>query len=131
LTANSDVKVPSQKAVKTYVDGKVAASFGTLASKNDNTSYEATTDGFFCGTLTANDSLSQANITVYTDSSNPPTTVRGGCFVWRNEGGAGESSGNTPASFCVPVKKGNYYKGVKTEAQAGTTASYYFMPLGT
>lgn len=98
---------------KKYVDDKIAAVptpvyFGSWASKSDNTVYQAATDGIV---VASNDS--HGDVKVYTNSSNPPTTMRAG------------SGGETRQVTC-PVKKSDYWK----VTGSGTT-TVYWIPLGS
>ena len=99
------------------------ASFGQLGdwvSKSFETSYQATTDGFFQGNCDNTGSAS-TGITIYSDSSSSPSTVRCKSAIGANTGGT---------LFCnSSVKKGDYYKIAQLN---GCTAnqSAYFIPMG-
>lgn len=114
----SDTKYPSQKAVKTYADTKMAGSgaLGTWSSSSyaSGTVTQAATDLFLVIGTIANGH----NITVYSDSSNPPTTVRG----------AMSGINTTLCAICIPVKKGDYYKVTESSAEAVTLM---ILPLGS
>ena len=98
MTSNSASHVPTQQSVKAYVDNSIPT-FGTLVTSYvKNTVYQASTDLWVIVTPAA--SLEQ--VTVYSDASNPPTTVLGAY----NYGGIGGIS----ASLCLPVKSGHYWK---------------------
>jgi hypothetical protein len=130
ILSGSDPTDDEQAVRKAYVDTKTA--FGSYESKNNNTDYQASTDGFFIGYLVAGASASAGRIVAYSDSNSTPTTVRGGCHVWVNTGAAAESASTNYSSFCIPVKSGEYYKGILT-THAGTnapTATYFWMPFG-
>ena len=97
----------------TAVDAAVSAdddAFGAWASKSNNTSYEAETDGLVVALYTydADESLG------YTDSSNPPTTLRAAGTT-----GIGEKR----QSFTMPVKKGDYWR-------VTTIDTVYWLPIG-
>jgi len=78
---------------------------GDWVSKTVGTSYQASTDGFVTGYISDSNTV----VYVYTDSSNPPTTVRS-----KNVTGNWQAAG----AGCV-VKKGDYYK------MAGATSMYW------
>lgn len=91
----------------------------------EDTVYQALTDGFFIGIISGGDTIG-AWILAYTDSSNPPTTlmgsagVSGGCF----DPGCLSSKND---SFCIPIKKGNYYKSSYGANYGTGTRTYYFI----
>lgn len=105
--------------------------FGSWESKNNNTVYQATTDGFFVGNINASANISWGDIDGYTDSSNPPTTLRASASGWRVDSSFSGTSGNRKGSFCIPVKKGDYYKGVTTNGSGTPTVTYYWIPIGS
>ena len=114
LDANSTTYLVNQHAIKVYANAAVAAAvpdddaFGTWASKSNDTSYLAASDGFVLMS-----SLTDTQICGYTDSNNPPTTLR------IRSGGANMG---TDAQM-MPVKKGNRWK--------VTGASIvYWLPVG-
>lgn len=78
---------------------------GSWTSKSNNKSYEAETDGFVCALGAA-----AGTPAGYTDSSNPPTTQRGG-------------GGTVSMWMGFPVRKGDYWK---TE----TCTTVYWIPWG-
>lgn len=117
---NGSAQLPAVSGVN-LTGVTISAALGTWASKSIDTSYQAATDGFvvfYCTDVGNGDSFN-----ICTDSSNPPTTVRGNM---------GTSSGTTAfsAQLFTPVKKSDYYKVVTV---SGTASSYgmYFIPLGT
>lgn len=75
--------------------------FGAWVSKNDNTVYQAATDGFIVGYGVAGAVVTD----IFTDSSNPPTTKRTAFDIYGLNG-----FGN----FSCPVRKNDYYKVVPT-----------------
>jgi len=81
------------------------AGFGAWASASNNTVYQASTDGFVIVYL-----ASSEYAYTYTDSSNPPTTLRAKCGV------------NT--STTVPVRKSDYWK-------VTGAANIYWLPMGS
>ena len=90
--------------------------FGTWTSRNGGTVYRAGTDGFFVGYATGQGS-GTPTITVYTDGSNPPTTVR-------IKHGIGN---NDHFGFNLPVRKDDYYRVVEDDIGS---SQYYWLPLG-
>jgi hypothetical protein len=99
--ANGVSSIPFSKItdVRSFLTSKKENAFGAWIVKSGNTVYLAVTDGFVSGyvTLTSGDGY----IVGYTDSSNPPTTVR----VNDYQGWAGGTSG-----MMMPVRKGDYWK---------------------
>jgi len=88
------------------------ALFGAWASKSNNTSYLAETDGFVTAYSTGEDDI----VKIFTDSSNPPTTQR--------SNSRGQSSTPTGADGQMLVRKGDYWK--------VTGADYVFwLPVGS
>lgn len=112
LAADSDTRLPSQSAVKDYVTNTIAAEldnvFGAWASKTNDTSYLAASDGFVC----ALGGLGE-DVTGYTDSSDPPTTVR--IWGWANAG--------AKDSVTMPVRKSDYWK-------ITGASTVYWLPIG-
>jgi len=88
--------------------------FGNWESKDADTVYQATTDGFVCAYT---DYADAAGVTGYTDSSNPPSTIRA-----RNKE---DGEDWCYASITFPVKKGDYWKVTGT-----SIAAIYWIPLG-
>jgi len=86
--------------------------FGAWQTKQMNEVYRADTDGFVVAYADGLWSMIQG----YTDSSDPPTTLRTQNNAWE-----------TPhVSITMPVRKGDYWK--VTSTLSGTV---YWMPLGT
>ena len=116
LTANSDTKVPSQKAVKTYVDAKPSAystGLGAWVSRSKDTTYLAETDGFV---IAYTDYPGSAGLTLEgkTDTSNPPTTVR-----------AFQQTGQYASGFIsFPVLNGNRWR-----VECGRTTTVWWVPI--
>lgn len=92
---------------------------GDPVTKSEDTVYQADTDGFVCGyvSLEQNDQF-----VIYTDSSNPPTTV-----VMQMSTNANIGSLRIP--FCLPVKRGNYWK-FSVAAGSTTPSVLQFIPIG-
>ena len=115
-----------QASTKKYVDDEVAGvpaqvGFGAWVAKSADTVYQAATDGFVVASGQGYGEGDQG-LFLYTDSSNPPTTLRA------KDGGSG--SGTTSVKECVmsPVKKNDYYKIVNN---TGAAVTVYWIPLGS
>lgn len=107
LTLTGDISITGNVTI----DGDCAI-YGSWASKSANTVYQADTDGIL---IAIRNGVAADNVEIYSDSANPPTTLRGVSYS------AGGSNGGTVVS---PVKKDDYYK-------ASTNAtSVYWIPLG-
>jgi hypothetical protein len=127
ITPSSDPTADYQAANKKYIDDEIdahiAAIGGLLGAWVDKSSsygaQQATTDGFILAFGTADEN---ASITGYTDSSNPPTTVRALSIFGINSG-----QGNGRPFICMPVKKNDYWKVVVSS----TTPTVFWIPLGT
>jgi len=74
--------------------------------------YKAGTDGF----ITVQTSAGTNNIKIYTDSSNPPTTLR----IYQDVTGSGKES------VMCPIKKDDYFKVTGTYV-----TPIYWLPIGT
>lgn len=81
-----------------------------------NTVHQASSDGMVVAIMHG---TSQAGIQGFTDSSNPPTTVRLNTYSWATSGGS--------ASLTMPVKAGDYWK--VTTAYSAANTSVYWVPL--
>ena len=104
-------------ANKKYVDDQLSAgipdddAFGTWASATKGSSTVAASDGIL---VAYGHSSSSSPMTIKTDSSNPPTTIRSkDC----------DDDGNTQGTVMSPVKKGDYYL-----IENSTTA--FWLPIG-
>jgi len=89
--------------------------FGAWVSKSNNTVYQAATDGFVIAYSGMNWTR---DIMGYTDSSNPPTTMRIRSRLNTYH------SGTSIASITMPVKKNDYWK------LTGDATTIYWIPLG-
>ena len=89
-----------------------APSFGAWSTKANNTVYTAATDGFVCAIPSIS---SESDAYGYTDSANPPVTVRA-------RGAHNETWINS--SIIMPVRKGDYWKVINC-------VSIYWLPLGS
>lgn len=118
-TFNSSPIVPTpttntQTANKVYVDGRTPG-FGSWLTRSTSVIYLAATDGFVVG---YNGNGQNAVATVYTDSSSNPTTIR--ASAWNDQ----STSNGQNISFCVPVRKGDYWK------VTGAASALNWIPLG-
>lgn len=115
---------------------RAALKFGTQISRTEETTYQATSDGFFIGCFAiAGADSTVARIEAFVDSvqanvdAETASYKRGAAFLYGQSGAyyaTGESS-----SFCVPVASGHYYRGAYTLAQGtnNTARTYYWIPL--
>ena len=96
--------------------GRLTSIFGVWASKSEDTVYTAATDGEVHAYATSVGN--NCTLTGYTDSNNPPTTVR----VLQKD-----PSDNATVCIKMSVRKGDYWKVVA----ANESASYIFwLPIG-
>lgn len=121
LSANSDVKYPSQKAVKTYIDNADATKYpisgglGSRASATiDGAAHQVSTDCIIFADKPAGGGTN--SLLLYIDSSSSPTTLVGEVGN-TNQGG----------SICAAINKNHYYKFVNQ----GSGAAAYIVPIGT
>ena len=132
LTANSDVRVPSQKAVVTYVAARIAAigtsSFGAWIDKTSNYGAQlAATDGIVvCQMTWSGGTDTQEYALGYTDGSANPGTLRGSASTHRV---SNYSGGHPYSSFTMPVRKGEYWR--ITLSGSPSAFNVYFIPLGS
>lgn len=127
LKLNGDLVTASLTTVTLVSDGtnwyelsrSPVARIATAVSKSAATAYLAATDGFLV--IQAALTTSSDGFTLYTDGSNPPTTILSR-YV-----NPPANSGNIGGM--IPIKKGNYYKG--TVDASATLTSLYFIPLGS
>lgn len=85
--------------------------------------YQAASDGFVIAYSITTSGLG-SSLTGYSDTANPPTTIRGGNYP---------AALNGVGSFMMPVKYGEFYL-VTTTIVSGTgsaTEAMYWVPLGT
>ena len=107
-------------ANKKYVDDQIAAipahvGFGAWAAVSNNTVYQATTDGFVLATTGA---VHTGSVLGYTDSSNPPTTLR----LRQQFDNADNYTGY--CAITMPVRKGDYWK-------VTGASTVYWIPIGS
>jgi hypothetical protein len=93
-----------------HIEGTVKM-FGSWETKNNNTVYQAETDGFV---LASSPYVSGPQVIGYTDSSNPPTILRIQCGV---------DSSTTYHAITMPVRKDDYWK-------VTGAATIYWVPFG-
>ena len=91
------------------------ATFGSWVSKSINTAYRANSDGFVCVVSSGGNDVA---ILGYTDSSNPPTTLRTADRII--------DAGSFTAGITMPVKSGDYWK-----VEASGSPTVYWIPLGS
>lgn len=104
--------------------GITITGLGTPSNKSLSTIYQASTDGFVVGTAYGEDSL---NYILYSDSSASPSTIAGK-IDWNS------ITTNCGISFCVPIKKNNYYQlvfGGSGDTGNSGVELYYFISHGT
>ncbi len=95
--------------------GAWATTTGGGSALVKNTVYTVSGDGFVV--VVANSALNQfPYLAVYTDSSNPPTTMRG------------KSAGDASASCTVPVRSGDRWK---VTVSGETSYTIYWLPIGS
>jgi len=94
---------------------KSLSAFGSWASKTVDTIYQAATDGFVVAYV--NDS---SELRLKTDSTVTPTTIRAYCESY--------SSAAHYNSFCVPVKKNDYWI---VDKLSGSVGGLYWLPIGS
>lgn len=144
MASDSDTKLATQQSIKAHVAAE-AGKFGSYASgsvmsitwplvvttntaNTDIASTQADTDGFLlCNNLFTSGSSGNNKVDGYTDSANPPTNIRNTAY-------AREVSGFTSGNFCIPVKKGEYFKAEFVIPSGTITASsrtYNWIPLGS
>ena len=107
-------------------DNETAAKqLGDWVAKSNNVSYLASSDGGVCCYLNVRDTGgSQYNVFGYTDSSNPPTIIRGACTFQYTP----ESPRTNYHSFSMPVKKGDYYKVSGSGSGTVNNLNIYWIP---
>jgi len=108
--------IPAGAGVIPSANVPAQVGLGTWVSKTVGSSYQASTDGFaVCfGDAAA---VRGQQIAMYSDSSNPPTTLRG-----RYGSGVDQGSG---ATITIPVRKNDYYKCTWSATDAGTPTLYF------
>lgn len=98
--------------------------FGTWESKTFGTVYQASTDGFVLATISNDDATHDFYIVAYTDGSNPPTTKRAEIYIDETT----IESANQYWFLCMPVRKGDYWRVVKSDYT--TARFFYWLPMG-
>lgn len=105
-------------------------SLGTNVSKSENTNYQAEEDGFFIGTIITIDSTTHVErLTALSDSAGTPTTVKGYATILPHS--AAQNVAGQAASFCIPVKKNDFYRATYTLLQGSTSSTrvYTWIPF--
>lgn len=129
ITATSTVNGSSLTSLSSTPSGAgilpLANVGGMLGTWTDITSgvgsvHQATTDGFIIGTASVTNGT---DLIIYSDSSNPPTTIR--CEEKAITANAGQSGVSTVFS---PVRKNDYYE---VGATGTTYTKVYFIALGS
>ena len=121
----------------THTSSSVGSLVGAPVSRSDNTVYQAATDGEFCGVITCGtSSINVGKIEVYTDASNPPTTLMTGANCSVVASITSETATGNVDGFCIDIRNGEYYKGVLSSSAAGggstgASATYTFKPIGS
>ncbi len=122
LSGDSDVAVPTEQAVKAYVDGQVSV-LQTGVSKSENTIYQAAEDGI----LTVNVHFDASAASVYavdlkTGTTSPPASS---VAVIRRKNSDDDFAREV---MCYPIKKDLYYE-VETSGTTGSIDSIEFHAL--
>lgn len=129
-TENTKTMTPLRVAQAIDAQAGPTDAFGSWdATKADDTVYQAATDGIVHVTLSATESSGDnyGRSYGYTDAANPPTVIRSQCFVSDRD----TSSIRLPVqSFTMAVKKGEYWKVVKS-ATGIVTQVIYWIPKGS
>lgn len=105
----------------------ITGALGAWTTGTNNNPVQAATDLLVMVYLSGTDS-SRGTSAGYTDSSNPPTTIRAREAMQYSTGGGAYSQ---YASYAFPVKKGDYWKVVLTEDAATVTQTIYAIPIGS
>jgi len=92
---------------------------GSWISRSNNTSYEATTDGFVVAY--GGDTGGVGGFYIYSDANATPTTMIARCYTSGADVGVVQTA-------TVPVKKGDYWRVVKSGS--GATPTVRWIPLG-
>jgi hypothetical protein len=100
-----------------------STALGSWESKSESQVYQASTDGFVICYVTFT-TAGYGYVTGYTDGSNPPTTIKGAASVNSN-------AVVNRNSFCMPVKKNDYWEVIRTQSYGTVTAAIYWIPLGS
>jgi hypothetical protein len=115
FAANSDAKVPTEKAVKTYVGSM--AGFGAWVDRSAGyANIQASTDIILVISAGAS---SQGNVAVYSDGNATPSTQRAAAYAY----------GNNDGVCCTcPIRKGDYWR---VEKSAGISSLLVMeLPIG-
>ena len=119
MGGNSDLAVPTEKAVKTYADTK---KFGAWVDASAAcTDVLAATDGFVVAMTQLTSGGNDGAVQGYTDANSTPTTKRAESEMKGIAYGA--------ISIMFPVKKGDYWRVAFVNTNAGSNKAYW-IPLG-
>lgn len=99
----------------------VGARNGDWSSKSIDSTYQATTDGFFVGYINCDDNKI---LTIKSDSSSSPSTVR-------QIVGCNSTTTSLYSGFSIPVRKGDYYVATASGTSDVYSATAFFLPNGT
>lgn len=126
LAVSATASFTSRVVMNDGLDISGTASFkngllGSWVSRSDNTVYTATSDTTVMVYLSCADT-NRGSSAGYTDGSNPPTTIRGRESI---QFASANAIFNQYGSYQMPVRKGDYWKVVKTE-DAGTITQTVF-----
>ena len=130
VTAGS-IRFNAASTAMEYCDGTAwtafggGSSFGAWASKSADTVYQASTDGFVSvAGLTPSGDMRRCIAYGYTDSSNPPATIR-------VQDGSEDNSGSghfwaQRHGFTMPVRSGDYWK---VTSSGSCTNTVHWIPI--
>ncbi|MFH1768456.1 MAG: hypothetical protein ABH858_04795 [Candidatus Omnitrophota bacterium] len=102
--------------------------FGSWEQRALETTYYASSDGFVIGYLGGSDAgYTYCTLLGYTDGNSSPFSVRGATTFHY----AANTPGSQYFSFCMPVKRGDYWRVVRTNFNNDVlTKEVYWLPLG-
>jgi hypothetical protein len=112
--------------ITSLAGSKVTALAGSWTSKSVDTVYQAATDGYLIVSVDCGDYLDDcgAEIEIFSDGSNPPTTLRGQDSV------DAFHSTVTKGAVSAFIKKNDYYKAGRTTISGSPSYTVYFLPIG-
>ena len=122
----------SDPTVHGHDQGELEEPMGSWTTISEDTVYQAATDGLVIGMIKGTSTAGgKQRIEGYTDSSNPPTTLRGYASIAGHSNSQWESG--QANSFTMPVKKGDHYKVTKVDevGAISSTRTYYWIPMGS
>jgi hypothetical protein len=96
-------------------------------SKSSGVTYQALTDGYFVARVSGGGTPSNnAMVVLYSDAFSPPTTRRSSGNMWFNTGQNAGTVANIEGGAMIPVKAGDFYRGVLTTWASGSTPTAEF-----